>query len=435
MKEPIHNQGDFRKRVENYLPQDLPAELSWEEMSMPLLQGLAQEKKRRRRRRFFAWFLPSFVCFIGVSLFLLWPKNPETISTHENTEITSTLPEGSLTSIQPDSSSQSISTKPNPNTEIHSDAIPSLSNAPRALPSAPAVKKQAAVTPSTEQRPESGTGLSQNLTFLSAPPVSLIPEIPKPLPSDYALFLPQKLPLSPRPQSAILFYGGVNRFSSSFLPFEEGDIISQTQRPDRMGFQTGVAVQHPLSPTLFLTTGLELERLRYEVGLEREENVRLFRPGTIDTLFINSRTGDSTFVFTDSIPGIRSLLLRNTFSTYSIKIPVLLSHRFYLQKVSLDLQGGISVGLFQRNRGLDNEQVQRLLGESDLLSEQGMTLALNGGFQVMYPLAKDLQIVGIAGIEKGVMEWNSSPQSTYTQRPILYQLKLGITKLLPQKTK
>ena len=435
MKEPTHNEGDFRKRLESFLPQDLPSELSWEQMSAPLLQGLAQEKKRRRRRRFIVWFLPSLICSVGVSLFLLWPKNSEMISTHGKKEIPSALPESSITSIQPDSSSQSISTNSNPHTRIHSDTISSLFHTSRALQSAPAVQKQAAAALSTEQRPDSGVGLSQTLSFLSATPVSLIPEIPKPLPSDYVLFLPQKLPLSPRPQSAILLYGGVNRFSSSFLPFEEGEIISQTQRANRMGFQTGVAFQQALSSSLLLSTGLELERLRYEVGMEKEENVLLFRPGTIDTLFINSRTGDSSFVFTDSIPGIRSLLLRNTFSTYSIKIPVALSHRFYLQALSLDLQGGISVGLFQRNRGLNNEQVQRLLGETDILSEQGLTFSLQGALQVMYPLTKDLQIVGIAGIEKGVAEWNASSQSTYTQRPILYQLKLGITKLLPQKTK
>ena len=435
MKEPTHNEGDFRKRVENFLPQDLPSELSWEQMSAPLLQGLAQEKKRRRRRRFIVWFLPSLVCSIGISLFLLWPKNSEMNSTLKNTEITSALNEDVNTALTPDSSNQIISTPSTPKTGITSDAPSSLFDPPRALPSAPAVQKQAATALSTEQMLDSGTGISQTLSFLSTPPVSLIPEIPKPLPNDYVLFLPHKLPLSPRPQSAILLYGGVNRFSSSSLPFEEGAIISQPQRPDRMGFQMGIAFQQPLSSSLLLSTGLELERLRYEVGMEKEENVLLFRPGTIDTLFINSRTGDSTFVFTDSIPGIRSLLLRNTFSTYSIKIPVALSHRFYLQALSLDLQGGISVGLFQRNRGLDNEQVQRLLGDTDILPEQGVTFALQGALQVMYPLTKDLQIVGIAGIEKGIAEWNASPQATYAQRPILYQVKLGITKLFPQKTK
>lgn len=437
MKEPTHNEGDFRQRVENYLPEDFPGELSWEQMSTPLLQGLAQERKRRRRRRFIAWFLPTMVSAIGVSLLLWGYPGPHSNLIQAEEELVSLSSEDPLTISHPDSADRAKTPKdPQEKDKGIKSPVSLGDNSPVVKRSTSTIQIQTPLIPSENQL-RGSRGEERVLAPLSrAPfPLSLTPKIPKPLSSELVFFFPQKLPLSPRPSSALLVYGGINRFNSSFLPFEEGESITSNQRPDRMGTQVGIALQYPLSSSLLLTAGLELERLRFQVGFEKEESVQLFRPGTIDTLFINSRTGDSTFVFTDSIPGIRSLLLRNTFSSYTIKIPLALSHRLYLQKFSVDLQGGVSVGLFQRNRGLDNEQVQQLVGDTRLLSEQGVSIGLNGALQVMYPLTKNLQIVGIAGMEKGVGEWNPTPQSTYTQRPILYQLKLGITKLFPPKTK
>ena len=423
---------NFRRRVENHLPQEIPSDLAWDNMSSSLFSGIAQERKRRRRRRFFFWFSGSALIAIGISLLLWPPSNPIKEELVNKETISSTL------DLAPKES--------HPSGNMPIESLP-IAVAPKESRPSEIVKiytKEPTDQTLTEEGRETpiqedvdtfkGRGEKNILNSLFIPFISLPVEIPQPV-------LPKRMERSAPPpfnpytrQIELLVYGGVNGFSSTYSPIPTLEEFPNLERQNKTGWQFGALVQKPLSATFRISAGLEVERLRYQLGLESEIPTVLFRPGTIDSIFINTRTGDSSFVFTDSIPGRRRLILENTFSTYSVKVPLSISRRFSFNRFLLDIRGGASFTLYSRNKGL-LEDKETLLGEALFLPEQGLSLSLLGGALLSYPIREDLHLVGLVGIEKGIAEWGNNESSSFAQRPLVYHFNLGITKLLPQKTK
>ncbi|MEM6634153.1 MAG: hypothetical protein AAF694_31035 [Bacteroidota bacterium] len=429
MMDSTHKDGEFRKKFEAYLPQDVPSDLSWEQIAEPLLQGLAQEKKRRKRKRFFGIFFSiALLCIVG-SLFLLWPaKSQEENSTYKDKELTSAV------ALEP--TAQVMQDTAHANSNPISTSVDS-SHLKTAKVDIPPMGAQQIISPYQVRLRTSpgdslakplislGTGTLQEHYFEGSYP--LVSEIVKP---TWERKYPFSRTLQPSPIKHPLqftLYGGINKGGAMNHVLTQGSDIPQIQEDALLGWQIGALIQYPLTSTIRITTGIEVERLRYQFELEKEEETLLFRPETVDTIFVNGFTGDSTFVLTDSVPGIRSLILRHSYSSYAWKVPIWGSYHMSFEKLKLDIHGGVSLTFLQRFKGIPNAQIDRFIGESEQLIQEGMHLGLQGAIQFSYPLTGDLYLVGMTGMEKGVAEWGSSG----TRRPVIYSMKIGVSKLLP----
>ena len=422
MKNSTHTDGEFRKKLEDYLPKEIPSELSWEHNSEPLLAGLAQAQKRKRRRRFAGLFFLFGTLSLIISFVIFWPS-PQRLEDN-STQSPPFLDTQAIAGVR-DSSHEVLRNFPfvehNIDTRkkalVHSSQFYEQAKDTDVNLVDLSEKDQIPLT----NPPSFGEGGVQ--AFSQKTFYSLSPKIPKPVWKDTLTSYPRLEPPSGKAQVQLILYGGINGLSMNSISLEGIPDLSPVEAHSLPAWQLGALVQVPVAKDFFLTSGVEFERLRYEIELEKEENALLFRPETVDTIFINSLSGDSTLVFTDSIPGIRTLLLRNSYSTYVAKIPIWAGYRFQFKKGRLDLHGGLALTVFRRTEGIPNAQVDRLVGDSRQWVQKGVALSLQGAIQYAYPLGGRMHLVGIAGIEKGVAGWEEPIGS--------YSLKLGLSKAIP----
>ncbi|MEL7161641.1 MAG: hypothetical protein AAFN92_12855, partial [Bacteroidota bacterium] len=188
--------------------------------------------------------------------------------------------------------------------------------------------------------------------------------------------------------------------------------------------------ERPLSPNWFLSTGVDLRNYRFRTAFENvDTDARLFRPGTVDTIFRNRVTGEERTVFTDTIPGIRTRNFGNDNNVTEIGLPLLLGRRWTTGKHAFSLAAGPRVGLVVSRTG------KTVIGTNEVspvsaAPQFGKSLRWSGRLEVTYAYRFTSSVSLLAGVggEAAFTDWATSP--VFRQRPRIVTGQLGLRFLL-----
>lgn len=134
--------------------------------------------------------------------------------------------------------------------------------------------------------------------------------------------------------------GGVNYYKRSFSRSFTLPVTGSYGEEGQAGYQAGFLIGQQLDQRWSLAAGLSLRQQRYRAYLQREENAKLYRPGTVDTIFRNVFTGEETVVLTDSVGGVRRRTFGHHNRVTTLSIPLLLITEEQWDRFHVGLRGG-----------------------------------------------------------------------------------------------
>ncbi|MEL7120425.1 MAG: hypothetical protein AAFO07_13325 [Bacteroidota bacterium] len=172
--------------------------------------------------------------------------------------------------------------------------------------------------------------------------------------------------------------------------------------------------------------------MSYRFDRTIEEGIQLYRPNTVDTIFVNRTTGDSTFVFRDSINGIRTTIARFYNNHQSFNLPLLLGYSFDQNKLGFEVFTGPNLKLLRTTSGLtatnNPEFIQ--LERTDEVYKTGLTLDWTLEGQINYRLSDRFSLNLNGGLEKSLSNWIKSEEFRFAKRPLIFDLNVGISFIL-----
>ncbi|MEO0731380.1 MAG: hypothetical protein AAFZ52_00990 [Bacteroidota bacterium] len=201
---------------------------------------------------------------------------------------------------------------------------------------------------------------------------------------------------------------------------------------ERNGFSPslGLRYERPFAANWLLSTGVDLRNYRFRTAFENvDTNARLYRPGTVDTIFRNLVTGEERTVFTDTIPGVRVRKFGNDNTVTEIGFSLLLGRRWITGKHSFGLAVGPRMGLVVAREGktvVGTNEVQPLRTSPQF----GKNLRWSGRLEVAYDyhLTSSVALSAIVGGETAFTDWAASP--VFRQRTNMLGGQLGLRFLL-----
>lgn len=223
---------------------------------------------------------------------------------------------------------------------------------------------------------------------------------------------------------SIGLYGGVSRFRSNYSGAEAtfGDLENNLT-----GFNTGIRVQRHLKGKYSITLGLEYERLRYRFNRNSEDQVKLFRPQTVDTIFIGSITGDTTFVYKDYVDGKRITEVQQFNYHTSVNLPILLSYRLVGHKLGFNINAGMNLRYLQQSTGITATANSTLFDiEEETIYKRSVLIGGLMEAQIEYHLFNRMAITGNFGLEKSFSNWINQTDLNFNSRPVIYGARLGL---------
>ncbi len=376
----------------------IPAELKWEEMG-PKIQAVLQEK--RRRRPMWWWFpfalvvlvilvyfarsprveirgsfplplvaeLPSYVTDQDAANLLLVGNEGQGQS-QPGEEPLGNKPLGSSAAV---SSGLSPAAQRFPSAEAEEPSLPlghsrqRLALAPKALLSSPALLPHTVPNPITsapsEQYDAEAPSAASGSSSLAGG---------KPLPNDRATVLASPFLASLLP-SALPIASGTERISAQpelpgtastgwLVELEGGgnlqlrsaavSAIPALERSWLSGFAAGIRLGRKIQHTPYtIWTGISVGSIVQKEQLFDAIPVRLYQPGTIDTIFRNTLTNQETIVYTDTVGGTRALRIQQHNSFRSWAIPLMIGRTWGQGRWQLAVQTGADLHLASWGRG------------------------------------------------------------------------------------
>ena len=251
-----------------------------------------------------------------------------------------------------------------------------------------------------------------------------------PLESDSKLDLGQSL-LKPlrkiHPKWRLELSGGTNILD--FNPSRStGDGLNPVSKDHSLlGKQFSIRLKRSLYPNWNVSTGLGYQQLRFRSRYYREEHVSLYRPNTIDTIFISALTGERAFSYTDSIPGIRTRNFQHFNQHELIQIPILVGYTLAHKKMSLGLNTGLNFTLLHTPKGrvLYTSMEATELSEPALFAKN-LKFSLLIEAQLNYRFIRNTDLFIRFGYESHQRSWTNAPY-VHLQQPKLVYSDLGIS--------
>lgn len=377
----------------------IPAELKWEEMG-PKIQAVLQEK--RRRRPMWWWFpsalvvlvilvyfarsprveitgsfplplvaeLPSYVADQDAANFLLVGNEGQGQSQPDE-EPLGNKPLGSSAAV---SSGLSPAAQRFPSAEAEEPSLPlghsrqRLALAPKALLSSPALLPHTvpsrSTSPSSEQyhaeAPSAASGSSslagseqrssRRATVLASPFLASL--LPSALPLSSGAERIKALPELPKTASIgwlVELEGGGN------LQLRSAPVVGAIPALERSwlsGFTAGIRLGRKIQHTPYtIWTGVSVGSIVQKEQLFDVIPVRLYQPGTIDTIFRNTLTDEETIVYTDTVGGTRALRIQQHNSFRSWAIPLMIGRTWGQGRWQLAVQTGADLHLAAWGKG------------------------------------------------------------------------------------
>jgi len=213
--------------------------------------------------------------------------------------------------------------------------------------------------------------------------------------------------------------GGLNVFSEN----NPGQFPESTETP-LPGWETNLRLQHRRPVGWTWQVGLAYRELRYRSNWEGTSNVQLYRPNTIDTVFINARTGDRTFTYRDSIPGTRTRIFQQYNSHRNLSLMLLGGYTWSNERVGVQIQTGPEVQLWRQASG-KTVVAPNDIRDLNTIYHQEPILALRLETQFNYGFNDRWQILLRSAWSKSITNW-SVQELDLDRRPSVWSLQIGL---------
>lgn len=325
--------------------------LSWEEIG-PNIQA---EVKERKRRRFLWWWLGTGTAVFAILLILFialadraasitaFPIPQRVAGSAQQsvqspsitqTEVTDPATVGSIvptmitTNSSPTESSQA--TKGQFFQDVTQDIDPgSVASVP-----SPVNTVQSLITPrrersSVEQLP------SVPIPFLAT--FEMAVDLPDPTAAVGAAMPTEKSPVN----WLLELNGGISNPSAA--PFTGTN--PQVQDIPLMGYDRGLQVGKMLGSNWSIHASVNRQTLRWRSNADYSQDVQIYQPNTIDTIFITWPSGQETYAYTDSVAGIRQFQFQQYNQQDSWQLGLLVGYQRDFGRWAVGLQLGPQIQL------------------------------------------------------------------------------------------
>ena len=434
--------GKLNKRLGDYPSKEVSPKLSWEQMSAGILDGVAQ---RRRKRRFIIWWWfggAASLLLLGYILrqptiiisALPIPMEYSDLTNSMGTNIAPKKIEDSSTVIKDLNSSfynntreshlKSRTSQIDTNNEVKIAGVLAKEFDKLSIELLPKLKSNfltsipTSITTSEESNFMEEINISElpNLDFAFLTRVGELLLFPKSVTRVNTMLSKWQLELSAGMTNHQPNYQSTNSENQTPSNFE----LSLTS------WQANLRVKRSISKKWHLSTGLQYQSLRYRSSYFSREEVNLYRPNTIDTIFSSSITDEKIFSYRDSIPGIITRNFQHYNEYRQLQIPILIGYGFYSNRLGITLQGGANFGIYQFHKGrtlVDPNEIIELSDQTLYKNVLNVSLILEG--QLNYQLSTKSYIFTNVGYQHHLINW-INPSLNFSQKPRITYVNLGL---------
>lgn len=392
--------GGLGDKLGQHPAADIPAELGWEQMGPKIQAALAAKK----RRRLLWWWFPSAVLALAAVAYFALAAEQEDIGSLPIPAATAHARPATDAAARPAAQSEAQSKpKPEPRIESKRSAGPQSPMATAKL--RPLIAKRLPAPVIAEKLP-SGTveairaqGLAPQATLAEATvpnadlqdhsqaawqPLPLIePLLAAPLPSPGTAEWAAAKPIDPARQPSVWMLELDAGRSFNLSPMGSSPDFPNTDVAALSGFSGGVRVGYALRNTPYaIWTGAMVEEFVQRERLSDAFAIRLYQPGTIDTIFRNTLTGAVSFAYTDSISGTREVRVQQHSSLRSLAVPLMVGRAWAQGGWQLAVQTGADLQLSYWKKGSYLSEGYQL---RDAPSDRRLGLAFRLEGQVLLP--------------------------------------------------
>jgi len=196
------------------------------------------------------------------------------------------------------------------------------------------------------------------------------------------------------------------------------------------GWQADIRITKEITNKLSIKTGLGVQQLRFRSNYIGTKEILVFQPNTIDTIKTSSLTGQQTFTYRDSVPGIQTRNFQHYNRHTTLQIPLLLSYQIRKQRWTVAFQTGFALKLLPKTSGRlamsggviidleDAELYTKNIRWSHLLETE-----------IGYRATPSLTIFARYGLENNLTNWIDG-DLPYQQKPKIMALNLGVSCVL-----
>lgn len=388
-------QGGLGEKFGQHPTENIPTGLAWEQMG-PKIQAELVEKKRRR---LLWWWLPSTVLVVMASAYFLLAAKDENIGSFRipvavvparhasDGAVTQQSAQASDQDKQQSNKNRTI----NPVTSIpeagiqravvgHNSQLADVSKqtlTPLEASHLPAMEPSFTRIPSGEQPDDS-------LVIWSVSPLieSLLLS-PLPIPNTVDWVVKPTVPNAPSATWLLEIEAGRNFNLSAATPSPN---IPNAEVTRLAGVSGGIRLGYAIQQTPYtIWTGVSVADFVQRERLDDALAVRLYQPGTVDTIFRNILTGAETFVFTDSVGGTRELRIQQHSTFRSLSIPLMVGRTWGQARWQLAAQTGVDLHLSYWE---DSKYLSADYELQDAPSERSIGLAFRLEGQLLLPSSR-----------------------------------------------
>lgn len=177
-------------------------------------------------------------------------------------------------------------------------------------------------------------------------------------------------------------------WAGSSLPQLEGQYA---YAEGRLGLSTEVGLRYRWHRNFYGTVGIAYSKDRVQTAFTRRTPVRLYRPGTVDTIYRYS-TGQEEVITTDSVPGLEIQTFRHTSSFQQLSFPVQLGYAQSWKRLAIQAEIGLLPVLWQAARGVVTNADYEL---RDLPGADGVELRLHYRFALGFEVPLGAGYMGV----------------------------------------
>ena len=389
-------------------------------------EGLAYEEMNFRPKKKPPYFLLGALMallFLTVSLWLGLPGNEEarTVTStpelsHAGSPVKAEVPSGLRRMTTP--ATDRINGATSPNTPPTSRALPTIAGTSPANPRSRAEGQTISISPTTDPRDEEVAVVPLTSSSFGAPVTSQHPAV------ALNAILP---PVSHQTTDTTVTVAPPNARPARGNSLALGTTFLLDTKDNLHGNRADLTYRHPLGRFLHGRIGVGGQRLRREESGALRQATRLYRPGTLDTLFVNPAGEEIDRVTVDSVDGFLITDFRHTQRFESVYFPVGLDLTFPVAGIRLGLSAGVAYHLPVGGRRLVINEEGNYRDESEVARPQGnWTYDLGGSVDIPTYRWWNGGIRLTVGYSGYLDRWSANSPLTPRPRPQFLTGRLGV---------
>ena len=186
-------------------------------------------------------------------------------------------------------------------------------------------------------------------------------------------------------------YGGGNvyRTGRGERLLQGEDLTGRYEETGLTGWQAGLSYTVPVGERWTLSAGPELRQLRFRSRLvQRRDNVAIYAPGTVDTIFRDRFTGVDEVVTRDTVTGSVTRRLQQYNSVMTVGLPLEVGHTLRVGPLRWTLSGGLRADYLIGRKGLVLDEEERVVPLAEAATFSGLQWGYRLGTQLELPVLR-----------------------------------------------